>query len=383
MTQPTQTLPQLSQDEPKLALRESYNAGINLDTRVDWVNGIVFDVALLGPVSDNGKEYTPQAIREAYDWVLRSGSYIDHPEGEGNNRSILERFGIFNGPYINSQGVLCAREFKYNKSNAFAPSFEWMLKNCPNSIGFSINADAGGGPVGDRVQVRRIYECHGFDLVDRPATTGGIFAIRESYQKRKNAITIREAKTAMFPEAFKVGVNELVAKLTDGSIDPSEAMKRLKDLLKLLDPASADAKPEEAKTEEEFAVTEATAKNGKAIDAARKSKYAWVRNLAEQIDVFQVREQQVKQAAETAERLKVREAKAIGKFGADAASLMTATFKVQLANAASDADVDSLIEDRLKVLSVREQTNGGNRTEPISSGSSGKKIEDVVAEMFG
>lgn len=376
-TQSAQTPPS-SPPENKLSVRESFNAGINLDTRVDWERGIVFDVELMGPTSENGKDYTPEAIREAMTWVEKVGSYIDHPQTERNDRSIKERFGKFAGPYINSQGRLCAREFKYDKANQFAPSFEWMLKHCPNEIGFSINADAGGGPVGDRIQVRRIYECHGFDLVDRPATTGGIFAIRESVQKRIKAISIREAKTAMFPEAFKVGVNELVAKLTDGSIDTSEAMKRLKDLLKLLDPAS-DAKPEEATAEEEFTTAESKDQPTKAMESARKSKYKWIQNLATQIDVFQVREQQAKAEKEKEERYKAREAKAISKFGADAATLMTTTFKALLANANTDADVDALITDR---LSVREQ-KGGNRDTPISAGNSEKKIEDVVKSMFG
>lgn len=381
MTTLLHQLPHSPPDElKKVHIREAINAGINLDTRVDWVNGIVFDVELMGPTSDNGKDYEPQAIREAMDWVEKVGSYIDHPKDERNDRSIKERFGKFAGPYINSLGRLCAREFRYDKSNAFAPSFEWMLKQCPNEIGFSINAEAGGVPMGERIQVRRIYECHGFDLVDRPATTGGIFAIRESVQRRIKSISIREAKSAMFPEAFKVGVNELASKITDGSIEMSDAMKRLKDLVKLLDPGT-DAKPEEQTAEEEFAVAEATDKPTKAMESARKSKRSWIRNLAEQLDLYQVREAQAKAEKEKEQVYKARESKAITKFGADAPTLMTATFKVQLANANSDSDADALIDDRLKVLTVREQA-GGNREKPISSESKGKTIEDVVATLF-
>jgi hypothetical protein len=368
-----------------IQIREAFAAGINADTRVDFTAGIVYGVRLLGKKSMNDKDYEPSAIQAAEQFVETRGSYIDHPPGEGNERSIRERFGVFKQPYYDPDGTLCAREFHYDKSNAFAPSFEWMLKHCPTDIGFSINAAAVGYEKNDgRVAVTDILECHGFDLVDRPATTGGIFSIRESYNKRHKAITIREARIAMFPEAFKMGIQELTAKIGDGSIDVAAAKKKMNDLFKLIAPEEAAAEAEMVVAEEAYDTAKEEEKPVKAMESANRSKYKWIRHLANRVDTFVVREQAEKQMKEKEQKTLARVKKAEEKFG-DNKNLITATFREQLAGAKDDAEVDLLIADRLSVFNVRETTASGTRfEEPASRGSTAgdASVEALTKQYF-
>ena len=371
--------------EPKqLQLREAFSAGINLDTRVDFAAGIVHDVVLLGKTSLNKKRYIDKAIDDAFKVVEASGSYIDHPTGENNNRSIKERFGVFKGPYKNGAGELCAREFVYDKKNSFAPSFEWMLKHCPKDIGFSINADAMGYQEGEEIVVTEITKCHGFDLVDRPATTGGIFNVRESVNRR--SITIREALNSMFPEAFKTGLSELAAAITAETIDLKGAQQKLKTLFALVAPDEAKVVAEVEKdiaAEESYNSAPETEKPMKAMESASKSRFGFVRYLANQLDAYRVREAQEKEIKAREQAVIARVQKAEIAFGVNKGTLITATFREQLAAAKDEKEVDSLITDRLSVFNVREQVT---KTEtPISApaGSGGDNIAAEVARLFG
>ena len=366
-------------------IRESYSAGINNNTRWDRERGIVFDVELMGTTSDNGFDYTAEAINSVIPYVEKVGSYIDHPKTEKNERSLTERFGQFVGPYINREGKLCAREYHYNKKNPFAESFEWMLEKCPTQIGFSINGEAKGSPgENGRVSVSRIVECHGIDLVDRPATTGGIFAIRESLNRKKQVYPIRESNSTMLPEAFKTGVGELANAITSGSMELADAKKKMSALWKLLEPnGETTTEPNAEETAEaEYVSVEESKKSEKALALAGKSKRAWIRNLANQVETINIREQERVKATERQQTITVRENKAKTKFGTDSDKLLTVAFKEQLANAKDDSEVDSLINDRLSVFNIRENKNTNNT--PISSpNAQAKDISVVVNELFG
>lgn len=374
--------------EPRaIQLREAVSAGINLDTRVDFAAGIVFDVCLLGKNSLNKKRYTDTAIDGAFKVVESSGSYIDHPTTDNNNRSIKERFGVFKGPYKNNAGELCAREFVYDKKNSFAPSFEWMLKHCPKDIGFSINADAMGYDDGEEIVVTSIRECHGFDLVDRPATTGGIFNVRESVASRRKAITIREAANKMFPEAFKTGLAELAAAITGESIDLKGAQQKLKTLFALVAPEEKPADAVEMTAEAEFDSAPEAEKPVKAMESATKSRFKWVRSLANALDTYKVREQQEKEIKAREQATTARVQKAEVAFGANKGALITATFREQLAAAKDEKEVESLISDRLSVFNTREQIGSTITAPPTSAGNTpANGVNDIgtyVANLFG
>lgn len=384
------TLPKLTPTQ-RISLRESYSAGIDANTRVDFERGIVFDVELLGPDSKNRRKYTPEFIREAYKEVEKHGSYIDHPPGESNSRSIKERFGKFVGPYINKHGRLCAREYHYDKNNSFAKSFEWQLRNCPQEIGFSINADAGGYEENGEVIVTRLFECHGFDLVDRPATTNGIFAVRESLNRKSQTLTIREA--TMFPEAFNVGMKELGDGIASGSIDIATAKKKMGDLLKLIDPGTGDKTtpmPEATDVvvdavENEMEGMPEDEQEMKVMEACSKSKKKAIRFLASRLDAYRVREQAEKVAKEKEKITIARIDRAKKKFGDRADTLITGVFREQLASVANEADADKLIDDRFAVFNVRETTASGTRFEEPISAPTGQsdEVKQVVAKMFG
>lgn len=196
-----------------LTIREATAAGLTPHSRWDAAGGVVYGVKLLGKQSLNGRRYAESAIREAFGQVERTPSYIDHPPGERNERSVTERFGRFAGPYYDADGTLCAREFRFNPRHDFARDFLWLLENAPADVGFSINATATGSVGSDGTAcVTGFRKIHSFDVVDRPATTGGMFAsVRESVQARRSAVADPLARAAA---------------ILFGAVDPPPALVR-------------------------------------------------------------------------------------------------------------------------------------------------------------
>jgi hypothetical protein len=385
-----------------LTLREAATlAGITPDTRVDFERGIVYDVVLLGRKSQNlNTEYTDPAIQDAFQIVESTGSYIDHPAGESNARSIRENFGRFKGPYKNTAGELCAKEYHYNLRSSFAPEFEWMLKNIPHRIGFSINADGVGRTdhtTGIRL-VERITKTHSFDLVDGPATTNNIFNLRESLQKLRIGIDLSKPKQTsrffipireqsnMFDATITTAFQEVADGVKNQTLGPAEAIAAVKKILKLLGDNGGENKPAEdveAKASEEvMSVQESDKKIIAALDLAAKSKYKYVGLLATQLDGYRLRERQEKEKAEKEAVTNKRVTAAKEKLKDE--SLITAVFREQLANAKDDTEVNALIEDRAK-FSLREQ----NDTPPRSVGQTntgkveGEMLKGLTSKYFG
>ena len=350
-------------EQPLIPLREAVTAaGVNLDTRVDFERGIVYDVVLLGLKSQNfNAEYAETARNDALRVVEQVGSYIDHPAGESNNRSIRENFGRFIGGYKNSAGEVCAREYHYNTKSAFAPEFEWMLKNIPHRIGFSINGEGKGSPRSDGSRlVERIDKVYSFDLVDGPATTNGIWNLRESINRAKTALRIREQTNTMFDQTITTGTQEIADAVKNGTIDKGGAVKAFKNLLKLL--GETDSEQENA---DKFDSAPDGEKEVRAMEGASRSKYPHVKFLALKLDEYKVREQAEKKKAErdrlTAERVE----KAKSKLPEEAITLL---FREQLAGAKDDATVDALIEDRAKFQLRESKDNTPSSHAPTNSG---------------
>lgn len=368
----------MSQLQTTLALRESVQlAGLNFDTRVDFQNGVVHDVVLLGKHSPNhNTNYTDSAIQDAFKVVEQSVSYIDHPPGESNERSIRENFGCFEGPYLNSAGELCAKKFKYNVRSSFAGEFEWMLKNIPHRIGFSINADGLGRiePNGSRL-VENIAKTHSFDLVDGPATTGGIFNLRESLKHTKKVLTIREQTKMNFDATITTAFAEIAEAVKSGSVDKAGAINAVKNIMKLLGDGETKEPDPEAEADKAFESTSEETKEIKAMEGASKSKYKYVRFLAGIADKFKLKEQQQIKEQQQKELLDKRVAKAKEKISED---LITMVFREQLASAKDDTEVDKLIEDRSQ-FTLRERKDNP----PASTGqtNTGVPTEQQLKEL--
>ena len=75
-----------------MALSEdvSFGGGLSVDRKA----GIIRGVKVLGHHSQNGRQYTPEAIRQAASLYEGAMVNIDHPDGEPTEqRSAYDRFG--------------------------------------------------------------------------------------------------------------------------------------------------------------------------------------------------------------------------------------------------------------------------------------------------
>lgn len=359
-------------DEIDLQLREASTlAGINSRTRFDWDKGIVYDVVLLGKTSKNGFKYSDQAIDDAFKLVESAGSYIDHSNDPNDNtRKLRENFGRFSGPYKNSAGELCAKEYHFNTKHAGAEDFKWACLNIPHRIGFSIIADGRGRPLPDGMKlVEKIIKTDSFDVVDQPATTNGIWNLKESVCKER----------LQLPNGF-----DWIKNLPANTVItlPGSITVKLQEQTTMSTPATATVEtPKNPHTEIDVKLREQSADNKLkyALEIASKSEFEYIRLLAKTVDDFQIREATEKKRIEHEKLLALREAKAKEVLKDD--TYITPTFKNQLANAKDDAEVQALIDDRAK-FALREQ-NAPHSAPQLNDGVGSGGVKELANKYFG
>ena len=144
-------------------------------SRVDTAAGIVRNVKILGRTSDNGREYTEAAIRNAVSLYERKQVNLDHPpRGKENTpRSYADRFGHLERVHATSEGLY--GDLHYNLKHPRAEQFAYDAQHAPHRVGLSHNAEARTTRNGGRLVVEAIISVKSVDLVADPATTTGLF----------------------------------------------------------------------------------------------------------------------------------------------------------------------------------------------------------------
>ena len=141
---------------------------------VDREKGIIKGVKIIGFTSQNGRKYTPEALKEAVPMYEGIKVNIDHPEnGPTQQRSSHDRFGKFNNVrFQEGEGVF--GDLLYLKNHPLAESVcEAAEREELNDVfGMSHNAQ-GEGMVDKKgiFNVSKITEVRHVDLVADPATT--------------------------------------------------------------------------------------------------------------------------------------------------------------------------------------------------------------------
>lgn len=130
------------------------------------------NVALLGPVSVNGRRYSDRALEDARQLFEGGKSFLDHA-GDNGHHSVRDFIGRFHSLYMDA-GKLCAGELHVVVESHW-PLIRDIASKDPTGAGFSIDADGDvRGPRGKQV-VDRITQAHSIDLVSAPATNKGLF----------------------------------------------------------------------------------------------------------------------------------------------------------------------------------------------------------------
>lgn len=178
---------------------------VTIDGRVDRQAGVIRGVSILGKHSANGREYSDQAMRDAARLYEGSRVRINHPSRREpyRERGLEEEFGVLRN--VKVEGNRVRGDLHFVKSH---PDADWILERAerfPNTIGLSHNADGKSVNRNGRTVVESLSRVNSVDLVNEPATTGGLFEAKSSYQGDIVAAMQGNSYEPVTPPARKLG----------------------------------------------------------------------------------------------------------------------------------------------------------------------------------
>ncbi len=144
--------------------------------RVDAENGVIYDVKILGLVSENGRRYLPEALQRALSFYEGLSVHINHPKSPTENRDIRGKTAWLEAVrYVDNDGLRGDLHFVLPLDD-FQKKVLWAAEHKPDQYGLSQNADGKGETNRDgKFVVSEILEVRSVDLVDKPATTRSLF----------------------------------------------------------------------------------------------------------------------------------------------------------------------------------------------------------------
>ena len=202
---------------------------------VDREKGIIKGVKIIGFNSQNGRRYTPEALKEAVPMYEGIKVNIDHPEnGPTQQRSSHDRFGKFiNVRFQENEGVF--GDLLYLKNHPLAESVcEAAEREELNDVfGMSHNAQ-GEGMVDKKgiFNVSKITEVRHVDLVADPATTKSLTesqstAEQEAEETSESRVHYKSKRQAVgakrnFTKAKSKGAVKPTGTLKEAEVEPDD-----------------------------------------------------------------------------------------------------------------------------------------------------------------
>ena len=156
-------------------LREYASAGNPL--AVDWQQGLIPGVKILGLESRNGRTYTAECMAKAMPLYEGAKVNVNHTKA-GNPRPYQDRIGTMKGIIAKPDGLYA--DFHFNPKHALAEQLLWDCEHSPGNVGFSHDVEAQTSRKNGRVVVEAISKVSSVDLVADPATTSGLFESRDA-----------------------------------------------------------------------------------------------------------------------------------------------------------------------------------------------------------
>jgi hypothetical protein len=239
--------------------------------RVDREAGVIRHVKILGFESANGRRYLPEAVKRAQPEYEGRSVRCDHPRKPEDSREVDDVFGWLRDTTLEEDGLY--GDLHYLKSHPMAQRVCEAAERNPGLFGLSHNAQGDGETINGVFVVREIVEVRSVDLVADPATTRGLFESRERKRMKlkawMEAIKLPKPKRTkkLLARLFEAGYMDQDMEATDdmgepppedaspadhkaalrggfeascmaciqdaldGKADPTEALKRLKELL--------------------------------------------------------------------------------------------------------------------------------------------------------
>jgi hypothetical protein len=226
----------------KRKLVESWDS-VN-ESNLDFKNGVVKNVKVIGFTSKHGRSYSPKALKEAVPMYEGIRVNIDHPtrvDMDRQSRSYADRFGhLKNTRFVEGKGIFA--DLHYNKAHRLAKQFEWDAKNEPKNLGLSHYAF--GDPVrrGGKSIIESITSVQSVDLVADPGTTNGLFESQKTVGGKPRVRKRPKWQTLMESLGMELGEaptpREAIAKLMesimlDGSLTPAQRKEKINKCLEM------------------------------------------------------------------------------------------------------------------------------------------------------
>jgi hypothetical protein len=143
--------------------------------RVDRQQGVIRGVKILGLESRNGRNYLPQALRDAMPLYEGAKVNVNHPKGSPQGpRDYQDRIGVVRQIELRENEGLFG-DFYFNPKHQLAEQLAWDAEHAPENVGFSHNVQARLVRQGERNVVEAIVKVQSVDLVADPATTHGLY----------------------------------------------------------------------------------------------------------------------------------------------------------------------------------------------------------------
>lgn len=158
---------------------------IGESSKIDRETGVIRNVKILGRVSRNGREYSTGALLEAAEKYEGMRVNLDHPDRSNPKvaRSVTSQWGTLRSVRATDDGVF--GDLEYLKSHAQTEPLLEMAERWPNQFGLSHNADCVGVRSGGKTIIESVEHVRSVDVVQRPATTEGLFESEGDYVKKK------------------------------------------------------------------------------------------------------------------------------------------------------------------------------------------------------
>lgn len=240
---------------------------------VDREAGVIKGVKILGRISrSRGREYSAKALREAATLYEQCGVNIDHPSRKTPDaeRGVQEKIGWLESVVVQGDGVYGNLHFL--KSHPYSETLCELAERNPKQMGMSHNAAGSGRQVGKKECIESIEKIRSVDLVQKPATTNGLFESEEPMKTLKQFVESIEGesplKKCLFnlleedpvmaasdaPEMPAASSSEdqikaafrqaVMAAFDDESLDSKATLGKIKDILKAYDKLTGSAKSE-------------------------------------------------------------------------------------------------------------------------------------------
>jgi hypothetical protein len=299
----------------------SAGQALGLDKEAHVIRG----VKILGLESSNGRSYRPEALRAAIGLYEGARVNVNHPKGSPlSPRDYQDRLGHLQGVNF-KEGAGLFGDLDYNPANSAAAMLEHDAVKAPQRVGLSHNAEARTKREGNRVVVESIVRVQSVDLVADPATTRSLFEETQITDQ----ITEHSAMdlTALTLEQLRTSRPDLAKSIVEAHVGSEEQKAKEAELVKLKEQVQK-------------------------LEGEKKARER--RDLVDQ---------------------KIAEAKLPEK-------LVTDTFRESCYEAADDAKLAKLIEDRQEIAKSVPQgaTNGTSAKSWTKPQSRDQKSRDQVTE---